>query len=149
MIQVGLSGTPSLPLGKQGRSGRVRINLRLNIDGCGVVAPPVHFFSSSPTSFLLTTPPSPAPLNSEVARLDRTGRSALVVSFSTCPPASPPAHSFFIGPTVINIHIYSHVWEADCELSRLLEWQAAGRPRITGSRGWARRGLLGLGCQSR
>ena len=30
-----------------------------------------------------------------------------MVSLSTCPPVSlspPPAHSFFIGPTVINIH---------------------------------------------
>ena len=47
------------------KTAAMRINL--NIDGCGVVAPPVHSSSRAPllrATSLLTTSPSPTPLNS-------------------------------------------------------------------------------------
>ena len=61
--------------------------------------------SSSPTS-LLTASPSPAPLNS-VRWPDpnaQAAASSVHEHMSSLFPPPHPAHSFFVGPTVINIH---------------------------------------------
>ena len=65
----------------------MRVNL--NVQGCGIVAPPMH--ASSRTPLLL-----PLLLS--------------LVSHSTCPPlsSSPRAHSFVIGPAVIK-HTHPHL----------------------------------------
>jgi hypothetical protein len=96
------------------KAAALRINL--NVQGCSVVADPMHapsrerergeegkFPSSPPPPF--TQSPSPP------RSLVRDGqpspyRPRLVVSRSTCPPISPTPHvnSFVLGPAVINTH---------------------------------------------
>ena len=80
------------------KAAALRINL--NVEGCGIVAAPVHAPSPSFTQ-------SPSPPRSLV-RDEQTSphRPRLVVSYSTCPPLSPSPHanSFVRGTAVINTH---------------------------------------------
>ena len=75
---------------KTAKTAAMRINL--NIDGCGVVAPPFH--SSSRAPLLLA--------NLLAHNLPHPHRPWLVVSFSTCPPFSP-------SPSARGFFIYKHV----------------------------------------
>jgi hypothetical protein len=84
------------------KAAALRINL--NVQGCSIVAAPMH--APSRTSLLL-----PFLLSHNPRSLVRDGqpsphRPRLVVSRSTCPPISPPPHvnSFVLGPAVINTH---------------------------------------------
>jgi len=58
-------------------AARAAIRINLNIDGCGVVAPPVHSSLRAPllANLLAHNPPLPRAAHScEVARLERTSR---------------------------------------------------------------------------
>jgi hypothetical protein len=92
--------------GSQSDSAALRINL--NIQGCGVVAPPMHAPSrASPSSPPPSFTQSPSPPRSLV-RDGQTGqhKPRLVVSRITCPPLSPSpqANSFVTCTAVINKH---------------------------------------------
>ena len=97
------------------QSGGVRINL--NVEGCGIVAAPVHAPSRAP--FLL-----PFLLSHNLPRsLVRDGQTSphrlrLVVSRSTCPPLSPSPHSnsFIIGTAVINTHTHRELPGTVCRV---------------------------------
>ncbi len=104
------------------RTPAAALRINLNVEGCSIVAAPVHApsrapfllpsrfhtISLSPNSFVL----DPAVINTHTPRsLVRDGQTSprrprLVVSHSTCPPLSPSPHadSFVIGTAVINIH---------------------------------------------
>ena len=87
--EVGLAAT---------KAAALRINL--NVEGCGIVAAPVHAPSRAP--LLLPSPPRSLVLDGQTSPL----RPRLVVSRSTCPPLSPSPHanSVVIGTAVINTH---------------------------------------------
>jgi hypothetical protein len=89
------------------------LRINLNLEGCGVVAPPMHAPSRAP----LLPPPSftqsPSPPRSLVPVRDgqtsphvTPHRPLLIVSHSKCPPLSPFPHanSFVICPAVISTH---------------------------------------------
>jgi hypothetical protein len=86
------------------KAAALRINL--NVEGCGIVAAPVHAPSHAPLLPLLQSPSPPRSL----VRDGQTSphRPRLVVSRSTCPPLSPSPHanSFTIGTAVINTHTH-------------------------------------------
>jgi hypothetical protein len=89
------------------KAAALRINL--NVQGCSIVAAPIH--APSRTSLLLPLLLSHNLQPSSPRSLVRDGqpsphRPRLVVSRSTCPPISPPPHvnSFVLGPAVINAH---------------------------------------------
>jgi hypothetical protein len=91
------------------KAAALRINL--NVEGCGIVAAPVHAPSRAPfssPSFFHTISLSPRSL----VRDGQTSphRLRLVVSRSTCPPLSlsPHANSFKIATEVINTHTFVH-----------------------------------------
>jgi hypothetical protein len=85
------------------KAAALRVNL--NVQGCGIVAAPMHAPPRTPLllplllSHNLPNPPRP------LVRDEQTHphRPRLVVSHSTCPPLSSPPHanSFVIGPVVI------------------------------------------------
>ncbi len=84
------------------KAAALRINL--NIQGCGIVAAPVHAPSHAPLLLpLLLSHPRSLVRDGQTSPL----RPQLVVSRSTCPPLSPSPHanSFVIGTAVINTHI--------------------------------------------
>jgi hypothetical protein len=85
------------------QAAALRINL--NVEGCGIVAAPVHAPSRAPPPSFTQSPSPPRSL----VRDGQTSphRPRLVVSRSTCPPLSPSPHanSFIIGTAVINKHI--------------------------------------------
>jgi hypothetical protein len=90
----------------EGPRAPAALRINLNVEGCGIVAAPVHAPSLAP--LLLPLPSftrSPSPPRSLV-RDGQTSphRLQLVVSRSTCPPLSPSPHanSFIIGTAVIN-----------------------------------------------
>jgi hypothetical protein len=88
------------------KAAALRINL--NVEGCVIVAAPMHAPSRAPLLLpLLLSQKSPSPPRSLV-RDGQTSphRPRLVVSRSTCPPLSPSPHANnFIGTAVINKHI--------------------------------------------
>jgi len=95
--KVGLAAT---------KAAALRINL--NVQGCGIVAAPVHAPSRAPP------PPSFTQSSSPPRSLVRDGQTSphrprLVVSRSTCPPLfpSPHANGFVIVNAVINKHTSS------------------------------------------
>jgi hypothetical protein len=87
------------------KAAALRINL--NVQGCGIVAAPVHTPSRAPLLLPLLLSHN-LPLPRVLVRDGQTGphRPRLVVSRSTCPPLSPSPHanSFIIGTAVINTH---------------------------------------------
>jgi hypothetical protein len=104
--KVGLAAT---------KTALLRINL--NVQGCSIVASPMHFPSPPPPSFTQ----SPSPPRSLVCDWQTSPhRPLLVFSRSTCPPISPPplANSFVLGPAVINTHnlVCSNIVHIDWKL---------------------------------
>ena len=88
------------------KAAALRVNL--NVEGCGIVAAPVHAPSRAPLLLpLLLSHNLPFPPRSLV-RDEQTSphRPRLVVSHSTCPPLSPSPHanSFVLSTAVINTH---------------------------------------------
>jgi len=65
------------------------LRINLNLDGCSVVAPLMHAPSRAPLLLVLGGQPNPH-------------KPRLVVFHSTHYPHAPHAHSFVIGPVVVN-----------------------------------------------
>ena len=99
---IGLKSKVGLAAAK---AAALRVNL--NVQGCVIVAPPLHAPSRTPPPSFTQSPYPPRSL----VRDGQTHphRPRLVVSHSTCPPLSSPphAHSFVIGPAVIK-HTHNH-----------------------------------------
>ena len=87
------------------KAAALRINL--NVQGCSIVAPPMHAPSRTPLLLpLLLSHNLPTPRSLVCDERTHPHTPRLVVSHITCPPisSSPPANSFVIGPAVINTH---------------------------------------------
>ena len=87
----------------------VALRINLNVQGCGIVATPMHAPSHSPSApppSFTQSPYSPRSLVRDGQTIPHKPR--LVVSHSTCPPlsSSPHAHSFVLGSAVINNNPY-------------------------------------------